>query len=333
MTPPITILTDPVPCGKWAVSELTKSLLRPVRHFIYPLPKWLKNQKYRGHFAVTRSLVEGLQKIGASFNYNPRKLKDVNEIVVVLSGIGTLRQAIELKRRGLIRRLLVGPNILVLPTEHPEIGAAEVDLCITPCEWTRNAYEKDLPILKGRCRAWPAGVDVNFWKPLYPSNERKGVTIFIKTPSEDENIFLRYTAILKRAGYDERNFYLILRDNRHFYTPEKYYDALSNSQLLVGFSKSESQGIAWAEAWAMDVPTFLLRNEIILIHGKKTPVSSAPYLTSECGSFFDDSIGFEQALKRWKSSKFLFHPRNWVLRNMSDEVSAKTLISLLNTTN
>lgn len=59
--------------------------------------------------------------------------------------------------------------------------------------------------------------------------------------------------------------------------------------LLFFLSQSESQGIALAEAWAMDVPTFSWnpREFVYKMHTFKN-VSSAPYTTSENGTLWKD---------------------------------------------
>ena len=62
----LSIVTDPMPIGKHKITEAIKSQLRKVRNLIKDLfnpgPSYLLS-KYRGHPAVTRSIIEGLQKI------------------------------------------------------------------------------------------------------------------------------------------------------------------------------------------------------------------------------------------------------------------------------
>ena len=52
--------------------------------------------------------------------------------------------------------------------------------------------------------------------------------------------------------------------------------------LAVFLSSSESQGIALAEAWSMNVPTFVWNPKPKELNGRYFPsVDSAPYLTPE----------------------------------------------------
>ena len=272
---------------------------------------------------MTRSLVEGMKKLGVSFNYNPKRLAEVGETVIVLSGMGALTQAIEWKKQGRIRKLLAGPNILVWPSEHPEIAAPEVDVCITPCDWTCEAYEQDLPALMGRCKSWPAGVDVEWWKATTNDAARKSKIAFyikhIKGPIPDVKPLIQ---LANDLGFETHE---VIYGS---YTPLDYKRKLSESMLLIGLSRSESQGIVWAEAWAMDVPTLIWRNDRNTIRGKMTHVSSAPYLTTQTGSFFEDANDLALLLKKFQAGEISFSPRRWMLENMSDEVCAKRLLDI-----
>lgn len=75
----------------------------------------------RGPSAVLRSLMNGLKGEGVDFNYNPKNGKDVGGVVIVLSHIEALREAIELKRSGKIKKLLAGPNLVNLPSDNLEL--------------------------------------------------------------------------------------------------------------------------------------------------------------------------------------------------------------------
>jgi hypothetical protein len=112
------------------------------------------------------------------------------------------------------------------------------------------------------------------------------------------------------------------------YLSEQYRELLLQSSLMVGFVRDENQGLAWAEAWAMDVPTLLWRNDTNTIKGRTVRVSTAPYLKKENGSFFDSPETLEQLLTQWEDGHHQYRPRQWVLENMSDEVCTRRLCNL-----
>src|SRR5947209_3178842 len=111
MRPHITVLIDAVPCGRHAFIEMLKKTARFIRGVVWPRPQYAISP-YRGHFAVTRSMVEGFQKIGCTVSYNPLRRADVGSIVVVPAGYSALRQAIRWKRAGAISTLIAGPNLV-----------------------------------------------------------------------------------------------------------------------------------------------------------------------------------------------------------------------------
>ena len=146
MTPKLTILTDPMPWGREFLHEGSRRIARVVRDALRPNRQYFYHPKYRGHFAVTRSLVEGLRNTGASFNYNPRYPWQLADTVIVLAGVSTLRQAIRLKKQGKIKKLFAGPNIVVFSSDNDSILAApEVDAAITPSDFVIDLYLEDNP--------------------------------------------------------------------------------------------------------------------------------------------------------------------------------------------
>ena len=121
--PVISVLTDPLPWGGEFFNENARRFARFSRDVVIPTRQYYNHPKYRGHFAVTRSLVEGLDAIGASYNYNPKYPWELAETVIVLAGARTLRQAIKLKKKGRIKKLLAGPNIVVFSSDENSILA------------------------------------------------------------------------------------------------------------------------------------------------------------------------------------------------------------------
>ena len=278
--------------------------------------------KYRGHPAVTRSLVEGLQKIHVDANYNPRSFGRIGETVLVLSGIPALKQAIQLKRKGYIKKLLAGPNMVEFPSDYDGLAASpELDFYVINCEWTKDLYEKDSPALAGRCVIWPAGVDTEYWKPD-PAQLRDTILIYEKQRKGPVGPVEPYQQWLEQQGYKVQ----IIKCGE--YTLAEFLHALQRAQLMVGFVIDESQGIAWAEAWSADVPTLIWRNTRNSIRGRSYECSTAPFLTDDNGMFFDDLEHFKRVFSKWSATQSAFRPRQWVLKNMSDEVCARLLCEL-----
>ena len=112
----ISILTNPIPIGRYFITENILNVARFLKRAIKP-PKF-NYGIYGGHYGVTRSFVEGLKSNKIPHNYNPKKLDQMSQIVVVLAGVKTLLQAIELKKCGYIKKLIAGPNIVVFSSDN-----------------------------------------------------------------------------------------------------------------------------------------------------------------------------------------------------------------------
>jgi hypothetical protein len=324
----LTILTDPVPAGAGAIGEWARRGLRWTRDRVHPPPDY-HHRSYRGHFAVTRSAVEGMKAIGVDAAYNPTSLRGVAEHVVVLSGVAALRQAIGWKREGRIRRLLAGPNIVNLPSDAGAVLCApEIDVVITPSRHVLDLYVDDCPELRGRCTAWPAGVDVGFWTPEPAERAEPRLLFYAKPQNWDGGSVESYRELVARRGFG------IIDVQYGAYRPAGYREALRRSTALVAFVNAESQGLAWAEAWACDVPTLIchrdsteFRNSARL-SGRRVPTSPAPYLSPATGRLFRDLQDFDALVQELEQPASPFTPRAWAVEHMSDEACARQLHDL-----
>jgi hypothetical protein len=321
--PNITIITDPIPIGNFFYSENLIKLLRFIRNMFFQPQKNFNKSKYRGHQAVTRSLIEGLKKKNLNYSYNPISKKNISKNLVVLSNVKALKQAIELKKKGIVNKIFAGPNLVVFSSDHNYILTNDaIDFVITPCNLIADLYIEDSPCLKGKIFSWPAGVDTNFWQPNKLNKNQ--ILIFnkqTKGPVGPVEPYIKYLL--------EQKFNVKILNYGEF-NHQKYLNELQNSIIMIGFVTDESQGIAWTEAWSCNVPTLLLRNDYNEYEGKRYKCSTAPYLCEENGLFFTDIEDFKMKLFYMIDHINKFQPRTWVLNNMSDEYCATTLYNFVN---
>jgi hypothetical protein len=317
----ITILTDPIPTSSQYHGERLKNKVRPLlRRVDGKLP--LQKPRYGGHFAVTRSLIEGLQKANIPFVYNPQQVKDCTERVIVLAGLETLEQAITLRKKGVIKKLAAGPNIVTYPGDDPEmIGSPYIDRYIVNSEWTKTLYGEDMPMLEPKLVIWPAGVDEQAWKPAGLSKNPRSMLFYAKRP--ERKLLEDCRQIALEAGFEVTTL------KYGSYTPAQYKSLLDQNSVMVHFVEQESQGISLCEAWSMDTPSIVWNPGFFFWQGHNVVSSSAPYLTKETGAFFRDKLQFKEVVKGLVSHSFQFSPRKWVLENQTDERSARHLMALL----
>ncbi|HET6996478.1 MAG TPA: hypothetical protein VFI06_15895 [Chitinophagaceae bacterium] len=314
----LTIFTEPIYAEDFI--GRAKSFVRPLKYFLQgrELPG---KKKFGGHYAVTRSLIEGLNKINADFNYNPSYEKDIRENVIVLAGVERLKKIIRLKNKGKIRRLFAGPNICESPNEEDGILADQaIDVCIVNSQWTREAFIAERNELKERIGIWYAGVATDYWKPQGPARSRDAI-VYCKT--NDTAFCKEVEDIVRDSSYN------VIRIQYGNYNIEEYKDALSRSSFAVFLSKSESQGIALTEAWSMNVPTYVWDpREVIYKNGIAVETTSCPYLTKETGLRWKETAELKNILAQTNENSLSFEPRKQVMDLFSDEQSARNLVNM-----
>lgn len=317
----ITILNDPAICFNNFPGQIAGRLYRSGKYFFFKKSGQVNGKRYRGHPAVTRSILTGLSNLNYSYVHNPVWQSQISNIVWVLSGVQTLEYALNLKRKGVVDKIVAGPNIVTFSDDfHSLIGDALVDLCLVPSSYVKHHYLKYCPALTDRCEVWPAGVDINFW---HPSTGKASKVLFYIKDNSILNEVEQLRDALSSKGIDCLS---IIYGN---YTKNEYLNALQSSVCMIVFSRSESQGLALAEAWSANVPTFVRSVNIETISGRTFECSSAPYLNENTGKFFRTICEASQLIYELNDGKSHYAPRKWVIQNMSDSVSAELCLSLL----
>ena len=309
--PELTILSNPI-------SERPR-IERASRLLTGGVPRQLARPG--GDVAVLTSLLRGLDRAGVNFNWNPARKSAIAPVVLVQSNVEALRCALEWKALERIRTLLCGPNLVVWSSDHAGIiGDPEVDVCLVPSEWVKIAYQEDNQALVGRTRVWAAGVDETWWRPSSKRDERKGWALLYKKTEEVAASDVRST--LEDRGYS------VAEIAYGSYDQHSYRNALDSASLGVFLSRSESQGLALAEAWAMDVPTLVWDPGELVYRGRTySTVSSAPYLTKQTGRRWTTLKELGSILDDFSSHEY--RPRDWLLQNMTDLVAAQKLMEVV----
>jgi len=270
------------------------------------------------HKAVMRSLLQGLQKIDIPFNYNPHNITDIGDVVMVVSCEDAVKQAVNFKKNGRIKKLLVGPFFV----PH-QVNYKEIDLFFVPSEPVIRMCSDMLANFSIRCAVWYAGIDEKYWMPTI-FNYQKSKDVLVYWKNEEEQFCKQVENLLRRYGWNPK------RIKYGNYNIQQYKKVLSECSFAVFLSRSESQGMALAEAWAMDIPTFPWNPMLLHAFGHSFDyISSCPYLTSATGISWKNILDFESILKSLDKLLPTFSPRNWVLENMTDEISVRLLVEII----
>jgi hypothetical protein len=285
-----------------------------------------KASPYPGHYALVRSVVEGLRAIDADCNFNPTRLADIGRVVYAPAN-EALRQAADLKRRGAIDYLVAGPVNALFPDEADGILLMpEIDRLIVPSDWALEFF-RDAPQLAAKSRVCPAGVDAEFWKPSEP---RTANTAIVYWKSGEEAFCQQVERSIDASGLEPVRLRARPGEHVHF-SADTYRRLLGNARLGVFLSAFETQGLALAEAWSMNVPTLVWDpREETEWRGRRFPSrSSAPYLTPATGRTWQRLDQLEPMLRAALADPSAFRPREWVLAHMTDARCAAALYDII----
>ena len=320
----ITILTREV-SPITALSKRIRNFLRFLKYFMQGGIFDTDIIRLGGHTAVTRSLLNGLKHLGTEYIYNPLSESAVSDTVVVLTDMQALRQAIEWKKNGKIKKLIAGPNLLDLPTKYNKaLSAPEIDIVLVPSEWVKEVYGKLDPALSGKLVIWYAGVDTEYWKLANTAAKQKEILVYWKDTTP-RSFCLEVESLIKKSNYG------VNRIRYGHYNKKHYREMLRRSSFAVFLSLTESQGLALAESWAMNVPTLVWSPEMNHPYVRGIQASSAPYLSKATGTFWKE-LGELEALLANNAHLQTYAPSAWVAEHMSDEVSARMFLAICNNT-
>lgn len=275
--------------------------------------------KIRGPKAVLESILSGLNEINFEYNLNPKK--QIHENVLVLSSHNALKEALELKRRGVIKHLTVGPNVSVLPTDYNSILLdQDIDTLLVPSPWVKDLWLSISPTLSNKIEVWASGTAIS-----KDFSSRKNNFCLIYQKNAPPVLLEQIKQTLEKKAIPHK---ILLYG--HF-NRKTYFESLNKSDLVIYLSKSESQGVATLEAWMRDVPTLVWNGKI----WKKDQFEwsdnkiSAPFLENEAGLFFESNEDLDDKISKITKSEIKFNPRKYALENFTNRTCAEKLLAIL----
>jgi hypothetical protein len=303
------------------LTELLNILSPPLTVLSKPVGKPL----FWEHPAVVNSIKRGLSQIHQNFSVNPDTLDRVKQNVFVVCDPEAGRNAYQWKLENKIKRLVIGPNMVGSPfQENKFVSWPLIDAYLHPSEWTRKGFIAALPLLEGRISLWPAGVDEQYWNPVESFEKKRSnkVLLYRKT---DFNVCDQIETLLKNLGFE------VVSITYGKYSIDQYKQICNQCKFAVFISRSESQGIALAESWSMDVPTLVWNPKGSITYQEVifNDVSSAPYLSEMTGKEWTTEDDLTKILKNFNSHAKYFQPRRWTLLHMTDKVSSEQLLSYI----
>ena len=255
-----------------------------------------------------------------SYTYN-KLTNSTKNIILCWCDRNDIKFIEEQKKRGKIEKVITTPCACKYDYDWqyvlPEYGC--IDRVLVPSKECINQYyeQKVKKEYIQKVLPWASGVELAEETSFRINNS---CICYYKGLMPDKMLKKKIEAILEGAGKCYNIVY-----GKYFF--EDWIKLLDNVDLVIFYQDIvETQGLAMAEAWAHNKPTLIKTKDKIGLN------KTSPYLTKDCGLFFETNEELEEILESYSENPELFlkqfKPREWVKNNMTDEISVKNLIKI-----
>lgn len=297
-----------------------KRAIRPVYHL------FSKGQKVSGFSVWYQLLVRALRQQGYDVRCNDyRAARRHPSHPVGLVGYPHVLDGWDLPNPAIL-----GPGLYDHPSLAPDLMRdPRFRAYIVTCDWMRAMF---LPFYGQTCADWHAGIELDKWEDTRPLPKTTDILIYDKIrwnrdhyephliqPIQDE---------LHRRGLSYKNI------RYKAYDHATYRAMLRESRAMLFLCEHETQGMAYQEAMAANVPVLAWENGFWLdprrpeFDPQPVPATSVPYFSPECGERFRDGDDFAATLDTFWERLAGYRPREYVARELSLAGSARQYMDL-----
>ncbi len=271
-----------------------------------------------GQKLVFLNLVAGLRSLGVPHRINDYAYarRHPGEIACIVG------KPYVLDRQGWRNPILFGASVFSHPIQDPNLlGRLPVKQVLVPGEWMRLMFE---PYYGNRVRAWPVGIDTNYWTPNDSMVKEIDFLIYDKVRWEHDRYESELIQPIEKALYTRR---LTFRKIRYgYYQPEDLRRELLRSRAMIFLCEHETQGLAYLQALSCNVPILAWdregywRDPAFFPHLVKfKSVTAVPYWDERCGLRFESIDVFEERLEDLvaKVKRGCWSPRDFILGRLT----------------
>lgn len=289
---------------------------RYLKRLVRPLYDRLHHkQKVTGFGVSFNMLYRGLTEAGYIVHRNDYALARANPDYPV----GIVGGPILLKDWPLSNPAILGPSIYDQPGQAPRLfedGRFKRYVCLA--DWMYDLFET---VYRGRCVKWYAGIDTHAWPDL--SGEIKDLDFLIYDKVRWDHDHYQHSLIDPvLRDLDARGLtYELIR--YRFHDHETFKSLLGRARGLLFLCENETQGIAYQEAMASNVPV-LAWDRGYWADPQWKPymdaapwASSVPFFSETCGERFTDMDDFVAKLDRFIERRELYRPRTYVTHHLN----------------
>jgi len=306
----------------------SRAHLRGLARYVYRSLR--RQQVWTGFYTAFRLLVESLRRYGCDVRINAFGVAASHPAYPIgIAGYPSVLQAADLPNPRIF-----GPGDYGYPDAAAIVARDPRNRILTqPSEWPVEFY-------RGACgdkmQALFVGIDTELWPDLSGKPKDLDFIVYDKIRWNADGM-VRHDEPAPVVEQTRRRLdhlglsYVVLRYGGHHV--RQFRQALSRARGMIFLCEHETQGIAYQEALASNVPVLALDEGILLDPMQKrfaSPdlrVSSVPYFDATCGETFvaDD---FEVALDRFLRKRHTYRPREYVLNCLSMQQAAANYLRM-----
>lgn len=280
-----------------------------------------RDQVVSGFYVWFSNLVKGLEMLGVRVETNNRSLA----VRYPRQPVGLVGYPIILDGWNLPNPALLGPGMY----DHPGIKPALMDdsryqRYIVTCDWMENMFAPQFG--SDRLVRWYGGLDIEEWPDTSNRPKQVDVLVYDKIRWNREHYVPNLLEPALAQLRSRRLTYKVITYGR--YKHQVYRRALSESRMMLFLCEHETQGMAYQEALASNLPVlawdqgFWLDPIRPLYDPEPVPAGSVPFFSAECGERFRTIEEFEPALERFLERRHHYRPRHFVETQLSLRGSA-----------
>lgn len=292
-----------------------KQMLKPIRD------RFHRRQKITGFGMSFLLLKRALERAGYDVRVNDRRHARAHpDWPVGLIGFPALLEEWDLPNPALL-----GPSLF----DHPRLAPGLMDdprnrRLVVLADWMRAMFARTYGEV---CVSWFAGIDLEAWPDARDHRKDIDVLIYDKIRWDRHAVAPRLLAPVRErlAERGLRVAELRYKDHDH----DTYRDHLSRARAMVFLCEHETQGLAYQEALAMNVPVlawdlgYWADPLWKVTDGEPVPASSVPFFSEACGARFRVPDEFGAAFDRFWAQLAAYEPRRYVAEALSMERSAR----------
>ena len=224
---------------------------------------------------------------------------------------------------------VLGPGLFDHPAQAPNLmNDSRFRSYIVPCGWMYDLFEP----YYGCCAIWFGGMDVDTVPDLRSHLKDIDVLVYEKVLWNRDRVVPKLLepilATLTQRG--------LRHEVIHYgsYEQSQYLDQLARTKGMLFLCEHETQGLAYQEAMARNVPILAWDQGYWLDPTRErfsdipVPASSVPYFSPACGERFRNVREFPEALDRFLAGLGSYEPRAYVRDNLSFELSAQAYLRI-----